>query len=302
MRNGRTLSESRDFEGMAFAGGPFLAEEGTPAVHRFDWATGQRTATLTTPAVFASRRANFGFESLTADGDGGFFTANEEALTVDGPVSSPSVGTVVRLLRYRQSGPDFVAAEQYAYRCDPMHGSVISGARSGVSDLLVLSVAGYESGTLLALERSFAFNLQGFFENRVYQVETWNATDVSAIPGLIGATYTPSEKSLLWRGRLNANMEGLALGRHLAHGRRSVIGIVDDGDPISVNSVVGFVLRYSTCLSDFNEDGGVDGGDLEAFFSAWEAGQPDADVNGDGGVDGADVETFFCYWEHSGCL
>lgn len=52
------------------------------------------------------------------------------------------------------------------------------------------------------------------------------------------------------------------------------------------------------CPGDWNTDGGVDGADLQAFFTAWEAGE--ADANRDGGTDGADVETFIIAWE-AGC-
>ncbi len=55
------------------------------------------------------------------------------------------------------------------------------------------------------------------------------------------------------------------------------------------------------CPADFNEDGGVDGADVEGFFTAWEAADPLADVNNDGGIDGADVEVFFAYWSAGGC-
>ena len=55
------------------------------------------------------------------------------------------------------------------------------------------------------------------------------------------------------------------------------------------------------CPADFNQDGGVDGGDIEAFFSEWEAGNAAADVNRDGGVDGGDIEYFFQRWEAGGC-
>jgi len=48
---------------------------------------------------------------------------------------------------------------------------------------------------------------------------------------------------------------------------------------------------------DFNQDGGVDGRDVEAFFLAWEAGEPDADFDENGGVDGGDIEEFFLAWE-----
>ena len=55
------------------------------------------------------------------------------------------------------------------------------------------------------------------------------------------------------------------------------------------------------CPADFNQDGGIDGGDIDAFFGAWEAGDGAADVNQDGGVDFGDVDTFFTAWENGGC-
>jgi hypothetical protein len=62
----------------------------------------------------------------------------------------------------------------------------------------------------------------------------------------------------------------------------------------------GAVADAPDCLGDFNQDGGVDGQDVEAFFLAWGDGLESADVNQDGGVDGQDVETFFLAWE-GGC-
>jgi len=56
-----------------------------------------------------------------------------------------------------------------------------------------------------------------------------------------------------------------------------------------------------TCYADYNQDGGVDGGDIESFFNDWESGSAAADVNQDGGVDGSDIETFFVQWENGGC-
>ena len=55
------------------------------------------------------------------------------------------------------------------------------------------------------------------------------------------------------------------------------------------------------CAADFNQDGGVDGADVVAFFLAWESGDSAADVNEDGGVDGSDVGLFFRQWEQGGC-
>jgi len=56
------------------------------------------------------------------------------------------------------------------------------------------------------------------------------------------------------------------------------------------------------CIADYNQDGGIDGADVETFFADWEAGSPGADVNGDGGVDGADVQAFFDPWKAGGCV
>ncbi len=57
----------------------------------------------------------------------------------------------------------------------------------------------------------------------------------------------------------------------------------------------------SPCPADFNQDGGIDGSDVGAFFGEWEAAAGCADVNQDGGVDGGDVEYFFSLWQAGGC-
>ena len=74
----------------------------------------------------------------------------------------------------------------------------------------------------------------------------------------------------------------------------------DCGDTDSDNAAL-TVEACASCPADFNQDGGVDGQDLEAFFVVWEEGDSHADVNIDGGVDGGDVESFFAAWEAGGC-
>ena len=69
--------------------------------------------------------------------------------------------------------------------------------------------------------------------------------------------------------------------------------------PFGVDSVAVFEASFLPS-ADFNQDGGVDGSDVDAFFAAWEAGESTADLNQDGGIDGADVDTFFRSWEN-GC-
>lgn len=54
------------------------------------------------------------------------------------------------------------------------------------------------------------------------------------------------------------------------------------------------------CIADFDGNGGIDGGDLGAFFEAFEAGDSSADVDQNGGVDGGDLAVFFEHFE-AGC-
>lgn len=65
--------------------------------------------------------------------------------------------------------------------------------------------------------------------------------------------------------------------------------------------VAGGTQAETLCVGDFNQDGGIDGSDVDAFFAAWSAGDASADVNQDGGIDGSDVDTFFIAWESGSC-
>jgi methionine-rich copper-binding protein CopC len=67
------------------------------------------------------------------------------------------------------------------------------------------------------------------------------------------------------------------------------------------DAVLTFTVALPPCPADYNQDGGVDGGDVESFFLDWEAGEAAADVNADGGVDGGDLSTFFAAWQAGGC-
>ena len=56
-----------------------------------------------------------------------------------------------------------------------------------------------------------------------------------------------------------------------------------------------------SCAADYDNNGGVDGGDLGAFFLDFEAGETCADVDQNGGVDGGDLGYFFTVFEAGGC-
>jgi hypothetical protein len=292
---GITLSQARDFEGIAFvppASGPgtvFLAEEGTPAIHEFDLATGTLLRTLPSPAVYFSRRDNFGFESLTRSPlTGDLWTANEEALTTDGPASSTTNGTTVRLLKFVASPGGPFPAQQFAYTTQPIHGSVISGARSGLCDLVALP-----SGRTLALERSLAFSLTGLFQTRIYELDFSSAVDVSGIATNLAITpVNQVAKRLLYQGSLN-NLEGLCIGPRLSANSHALLGIIDDGDPVSVNALVAFELTGpSSCPADFNDDGAVSVQDIFDFLAAYFAAAPTADTDGSGVLSVQDIFDF----------
>ena len=294
------LTETRDFEDIALVEGSpdevWLCEEGTPAVRRYRLTTGALLETLPTPPPLGAVRPNFGFEALAAAArPRAIWACNEEALTVDGPLSTPTTGTLVRLVKFERGPAGFTPMAQHAYRTNPIHAPVTNGSRSGVSALVLLP-----SGALLALERSLGFNLTSPFQTRIFEVELAGAQDVSSNQAF-GTTSPPVVgKRLLYSGS-RTNVEGLALGPALIGGGYSLLGIIDDGDPISINQLAAWRLTggvYPACGADWTLDSAVDGDDVIAFFADWDAGA--ADANGDGATDGDDVITFFALWD-AGC-
>lgn len=153
--------------------------------------------------------------------------------------------------------------------CDPWHGTAISGARSGLSDLCLLP-----DGRLLALERSFAFGGSGFFRTRIYEVNTSAATDVSGLASLSAGGFAPATKTLLYSGFLQS-VEGLCVGPASdAAGTLSLIGITDDADPVSTNTIHAWRISGVgpvPCLADLNGDGAVNTADLVAFLGRFGA-------------------------------
>jgi hypothetical protein len=217
-----------------------LADKSLPSIEGYRLADGRRTALVrcdsdSVLAVFARGRPNRTFESLTRSPDGsGYWTANEDALTIDGPAASASASGVVRLQRL---DPEMRAGAQFAYRVDPwpapIRSPMILAGRevSGLSELIALP-----GGRLLALERAFGGDSGGnaTLRSRLYLVDPGDATDVSRSAlrgGLPGRSYVPARKVLLWQetwGLTNSNFEGMTLGPVLADGSRLLILIADN--------------------------------------------------------------------------
>ncbi|MCC7349810.1 MAG: esterase-like activity of phytase family protein [Phycisphaerales bacterium] len=246
---GITLASSKDYEGIAYNAANqsvFVSYENGPGIQEYKLSDGSLLQTVSIPSIFTNNlRSNFGFESLARNAAGTqMWTANEEALTSDGSLSTTSAGTTVRLQKFNVSGNTITAGPQYGYITDKIHAAVNGDSngysRSGLSDLVVLP-----DGKMLALERSFAFNNYIFstYGNRIYELDFAGAADVSSDPAAPFGSYVT--KYQLWTNQSltnPGNLEGLTSGPVLTGGNLSLLGIVDDGDDISQNRLVAFEL------------------------------------------------------------
>lgn len=217
-----------------------VCEEDTPAIRVVDGA-GALVGSVTIPAVLASRRENRGLEALClAADDGAVWTANEEAIAVDGPPPARDVGTVVRLVEVplgEAAAPP--RGRQIAYAVDPPHACVAVGPSDVYSG--VVALATLPDGRLLVLERSAARCLPPF-ENRLYVVDPAAAIDVADVArDLAARPAVHAAKHLVWRGSLGCNLEGLSIGPPLTAGGTALVAVADAGGLGTAGQIV--VLR-----------------------------------------------------------
>lgn len=224
---GVLLPGSTDLEGVAYLpehATVLVSDEVGPGIREYRVADGSLVRSIPLPSVYMNARKNLSLESLSMDPERrAVWTANEETLGNDGPLSSFTAGSVIRLQRFDRA---YQPTGQWAYLTDPLFGDMLLRGRdiesSGVSDLVALP-----GGDLLVLERAYG---AGGLRIRLYEVDFTGATDVSSVPSLAGAAYTPVRKTLRWQHMFpNINYEGAALGPTLADGARSLVLISDDG-------------------------------------------------------------------------
>ena len=253
--SGISLSERHDFEGIAPADNNsiYLSEEDTPAIHRFDLATGQKLDTLPLPEIYKHIMTNQGLESLTRSPDGStLWTANERALIPDGNlknIAEPfSSTTRVRLVRLTREKPE----AQFVYRTSGVHAFA---GQIGLCDLVALP-----DGRLLALERSAGQGLDGkkSIRTRIFLADITNATDVNTPEfdhGLDDNPLTPVKKTLLYDGFIfdddGENLEGLCIASALSPNRFILVGCIDDTDGIGVSKsrLVAFELLFKSAAT-----------------------------------------------------
>lgn len=228
-----------DAEAVVLAGDRFfvVANETRPAVFSVD-RTGHDATPIALPP-FPGIRDNRGLESLgffEAPGEAGgaryLFAANEQALDADGPLATPTAGTVIRILRHAlPGGPDL----EVAYRTEPVSGAGLH-IDNGVSDLVPL-----DADRVLVVERGWVEGIGNTV--RVYEVDLRTAP--SALGVADARTIPPAAKRLVvdlatlpddrcpparspQPNRNLENYEGIALGPLLPDHRRVVFLLADD--------------------------------------------------------------------------
>jgi hypothetical protein len=255
-----------DPEGLAFnpaTGNMYWSSEGerTPASNppvlvqpfiREMTPDGDHVAEFALPDLFRIKatdngpRRNGVFEALTLSADGKhLFASLEEPLYEDGPQASLNAGGVVRILKFDLASRNLVA--QYAYPIDKVHAAPNPAGQfslNGVVEILPLT-----DGKLLVMERSFAIGATPDFAVKIYEADLGAATDVSALPALAGATYTPAAKKLVLDvgstgiSRVD-NLEGMAFGPTLANGNRSLVLVSDNNfNPLQLTQFLAFEIK-----------------------------------------------------------
>ena len=221
---GRNVRVGKDNEGIAW--NPqnrtvFVTDEAAQTIYEIDPASGKNVAEVRLPEHQRKRRRNRGLEALALSPNGEFlWTANEEALSGDGDVSSVEKGTVVRLTRFRrQNGMAWVQDGEWAYLTDAIGGGKTKRMRSGVSDLCAL-----EDGTLLVLERELSRKgVDPSYRARLYAVRPTREATIDV--------ERPIAKKLLFGADTgSANYEGVCLGPVLDNGDRTLVMVSDGGD------------------------------------------------------------------------
>lgn len=175
-------------------------------------------------------RSNKLFEALAVAPNGRVFTANEDALIEDGPITSLKNGSVVRVVELDPASGKPVA--QYAYPLPPVPvDKAPSGAftpDNGLPELLALS-----NNEFVAVERAFADGVGNTIRLVLATIEA-DTTNVQSLKSLQGASYKPMKKQLLlempitYQGVKIDNIEGATWGPRLPNGNRTLVLVADN--------------------------------------------------------------------------
>jgi len=254
---------SLDPEGIALTDNKtvFISSEGDveakhqidPFIREFSLA-GQQIGKLPIPQKFLPTtgdrgiRNNLAFESLTITPNQKFlFTATENALTQDSVIATAENGSSSRILKYNAVTGKPEA--KFLYVTDPVASPPIPADEfntNGLVELLALD----NSGTLLALERSFSVGVGNNI--KLYEVRLQGATDISGFNSVAGLEVeVVAKKSLLLDfaelGLPLDNIEGITLGPKLSDGRQSLLVVSDNNfSPTQFTQFLAFAVDTKT--------------------------------------------------------
>jgi hypothetical protein len=149
-------------------------------------------------------------------------------LLQDGPNPTATTGAFTRIVGHSQL-LDGLPLVQFAYPLSALPLTDASGNGTNiVSDILAVDDTHY-----LVLETATAPGKGNSV--RLYEIDTTNATNITAVPSLTGATFTPVSKTLLLdfatlhlSGGV-ANYDGLTFGPTLPGGDKSLVLVSDNG-------------------------------------------------------------------------
>jgi hypothetical protein len=186
-------------------------------------------------------RDNLAFESLALDRAAGrLYVGTENALQQDGPEADVGQPSPARILAFELASGKLLAEYVYIVEAVPQAPPLpLMFRTNGLVELL----AG--EGMLLALERAY---VQGVGNSvRIYRLDLEDATDVSGIASLAGATFQPVRKTLLLDlGTLGVrldNLEGMSWGPRTAAGRPSLVLVADDNfSPLQETQFLAFEM------------------------------------------------------------
>jgi hypothetical protein len=240
----------------------------------------------------------------------------QEGVDFDGYISRAS----------RMGGPAISASgAYYAFRSQTADGTDFAGTSDGVVAFKGGTISDAPIGTTW---NSFTNFSRTFLNLDINNQGDWTILGGTSVDGANVGRIVSSFDGVLISDRDGVDLDGNGLaddgvyadinggtgGELSTHTLSSdgvvyaVVRLVDSPEP-SGGAFLGEALvrvgppisSCPVCAADYDGNGGVDGGDLGAFFTDFESGLDCADVDGNGGIDGGDLATFFLLFEAGGC-
>jgi hypothetical protein len=207
------------------------------------------------PRAVYGIRDNLAFEGMTVTpSNDTLLLVNEEALVQDGPESSQTDGSNVRILRLDRTGDEPREVGEYVYTTDRIFATPdppSASANNGVSAMLWVGnvLPAYD---LLTLERAFVLGTGN--DVNIYGVTLADATDVRDVDALpqpfagqtVRKTLLANVRAL---GVMPDNLEGMTVGPRLPNGNPTLLVVSDDNfsasGPPQINQFLAFEIDAS---------------------------------------------------------